>query len=606
MKLRVWQQLMIMVSVPVAFQIAELVALGDLLVHTEDVSSTFVRSKSLLLRYQMAVNSIDSALLKILSIVIPSAPALDLRSLAEGLSRSQSEIISVADLRSEVAYAIAKADAVFADVLELARKAEFVSRNPSIPVRQRLVAIGPELLTAVPAVTSLSKRMIDADAHLTVTAQEEINKWRLIIITVTVSCVVASSVTSILMAAAFITNILSRLRVIEDNAADIAMRKPLRPPLPGDDELADLDQALHETGAQIFERHTKELAILNKAVDVLCSIDKQLRFKAVGASAISAWHFAPDDLLGRSLLTLLPAEDAAKVSPLLSQLKRGTETEFETVVQCGDGQNKEFLWRISKTENGAFYCIARDITERLAVARAKQRLLAVASHDVRTPLSAISSSFALLQAGAYGQLNPVTAETIKGAETNLERLMDLIRDLLELEKLESGKFVLQLGCVSALDVCDLAVQSSAAVAKNANIKIVFFNSDASVLADERRLVQILINLIGQAIKISRTPGEVTVSIRARESSVEFSITASGASFAVDDPDLIFEKFYQTKTPATETSPKSNNLGLVIAKTLVQAHDGEIGAEITGAGDCRFWFTVPTFEAPDELEIEARN
>jgi signal transduction histidine kinase len=596
--------MMIMVCVPVAFLIVELGALGALYVHTQEVSASFVRSKSVLLRYQLLTSTVFSAVLKILSTAVPSAPVLDFQSLEHEIARNQSDVFSGSDLRPEVTYALKEAPEVFAKVLRLVKKSEAVSRDQSIPPRKRVHAVADELMIVVPELQSLSARMSAAQSHLKIAAPAEIRKLRTWIITGTVACTLLTALTSLLMASAFLRNIRSRLQIIEDNAASIAIRKALSPPLEGNDELAALDSALHQTAALIVDKQNRELAIMNKSVDVLCSVDRQLRFTAVGDSARSAWHREPDDLLGLSMLTLMSEEDASKTAIVLEKLQPGTECDFETTLRCGDGEQKDFFWKIIKTDHDTYYCVARDITARRAVERTKQRLIAVAGHDIRTPLSSISSAISLLQAGSYGELASGSAEVLKKTEANLERLMDLIRDLLEVEKLESGKFTLQFACVSALDVCVLAKQAVAPLAERANVKILSTSGDASINADERRVVQILINFIAQAIGSSIPGGNVNLSIIASEKFVEFSIVSDTASISDADRDRFFERFYQPKSTSVraQLSPNRNGLSMTIAKTLTQAHGGTVGLDVKGGtAGCRFWFTIPTFHTPDEME-----
>ena len=131
MKLRVWQQVMVMVFVPIAFLVAELVAVATLCGQYEQVSNSIVQSRSVLLRYQMEMIKVFSALLKISTIVVPSAPAPDFQSLRNDLSRAQMEAeqksnepdtSAGSNLRADVNYAVTNAGSVFADVLRLARK----------------------------------------------------------------------------------------------------------------------------------------------------------------------------------------------------------------------------------------------------------------------------------------------------------------------------------------------------------------------------------------------------------------------------------------------------------------------------------------------------
>ena len=337
-------------------------------------------------------------------------------------------------------------------------------------------------------------------------------------------------------------------------------------------------------------------------VHVMSSFNAQFRFTSVSNSANSVLQFAPRDLIGRSFLTLLSKDDASRLATGLENMPVGSGADFEAVMHCGDGQERDFSWKVSKREDGTYYCIARDITERCIIARAKRRLIAVAGHDLRTPLSAISSSLSLLQSGVYGDLSPGTIERLKRADTNLERLMDLIRDLLELARLESGKLNLQFTCVSALDVCILAMRALAPIAKSAHVRLLAPGSDASIKADERLVLQILISFIALAIRSAHAGSQICLSVSANKRYVEFSVTGDSQDIPREYKNLICEDFSQIKTDsaASESFTKSHCLTLAIARTLILLHGGDLGAKAKIGAGCRLWFTIPAFDV-DERE-----
>ncbi len=175
----------------------------------------------------------------------------------------------------------------------------------------------------------------------------------------------------------------------------------------------------------------------------------------------------------------------------------------------------------------------------------KQRFLAIVSHDLRTPLSSVSvilSSLAAKVTGFFDQAKKI----ILSAESNLDRLMDLIRDLLDLEKLEAGKVVLELNCVSTLDVCNAACDSVEFLAKSMDIKLVRPHGDSAVLGDERRLVRVAVNLLSNAIKFSKRGTSVTVLVTNMGEQTKISVTDCGPGMSIEDQKKVFDKFTQTK------------------------------------------------------------
>ncbi len=173
--------------------------------------------------------------------------------------------------------------------------------------------------------------------------------------------------------------------------------------------------------------------------------------------------------------------------------------------------------------------------------------------------------------------------------------MDLIRDLLDLEKLEAGKVVLDLGAVSSLDVCSAACDSVEFLARSLSVKIVRANKDTVLLGDERRLLRVLINLVSNAIKFSPRGSTVTVSVTDLGSSTEISVSDQGPGIPAEDQELIFEKFRQS---STQSSVKGTGLGLAIAKLIVEGHNGFIGVKSVLQQGSTFYIRIANFDLGD--------
>ncbi len=219
------------------------------------------------------------------------------------------------------------------------------------------------------------------------------------------------------------------------------------------------------------------------------------------------------------------------------------------------------------------------------------------SHDLRMPLSSISNSLGLILAGSKGPINAKQQTSLEKAQANVARLSALIDELIDLERLESGKMVMNLGFTSAYDACQEAVRALKAFAGKQKVIIIEDLEDFGVLADERRLVQVLTNLLSNAIKFSPPRSTVRVSVGLNNEFVEFLIDDEGPGVPDEYKALIFRRFAQTS--ANVSAIKGTGLGLAISKAIVESHGGAVGVKDNNPRGSRFWVRIPRH--PSEME-----
>jgi PAS domain S-box-containing protein len=233
-----------------------------------------------------------------------------------------------------------------------------------------------------------------------------------------------------------------------------------------------------------------------------------------------------------------------------------------------------------------------DVTHRLEVDRMKSEFISTVSHELRTPLTSIRGALGLLEANV---LSPDEAtETIQIARKNTERLVRLINDMLDLEKIEAGKLELRRGPISIAEVCDEALAGVRASAQDAAVTLALSvpTDLAPLIGDRDRLVQVLTNLVSNAIKFS--PRGARVEIRAEAPArdrVRISVVDEGPGIAAAQLHKLFGKFQQLDSSDTRTMG-GTGLGLAISKAIVEEHDGTIGVESSPGSGCTFWFELP--------------
>lgn len=395
----------------------------------------------------------------------------------------------------------------------------------------------------------------------------------------------------------FTTDVLRRLRVIENNARMLAAGMPLAAPQLGSDEIAKLDRALHESSAILLEARRKELAILDNAATVICSFDHRLRFQAVNAASVKLWQYPSADLLGMSLLALLEESTIEQTNRAFQAIADGqNEGELENTVRRQDGTLKNCRWivRWSSTD-GRFFCVVHDVTALRAVQKLKQNFLAIVSHDLRTPLTSVGISLEILRSGKRGPLPQSVSTLVDRAHRSSSRLADLVNELLELEKLEAGKLLLETTNVSAGDICEEAKSGLATMAKMADVQLEGpGEEDVILVADGARIEQVMINLLSNAIKFSPRHSCVTITLTIEGDHAVFRVTDEGPGVPPDQRSIIFERFCQSPT-VPNLAIKSTGLGLAIVKAIVEAHDGVVGFDSELGQGSTFWFKLPIRE-----------
>lgn len=456
-------------------------------------------------------------------------------------------------------------------------------------------AYKPEAVMSVLTFNSLVDRIKAATVRLDNEEPAAIKNMFMQVVLLLIVGFAISCALSFLIAYIFTVDIVRRLATISGNALLVAADKELPPPLVGTDEIAELDRTLHKTDLQLKAFRKKERAILNNTADVVASLDRRLRFSLVGESASRLWGYSTDDLLGRSLLTILSEHSASRVTEEFESIaKSDAIEEVVTIVKCCDGSLKDFLWTVNWSADGQeFVCVAHDITELRKIERLKQAFFSMVSHDLRTPLASVNINISNMTSGVCGPLPEGGARLLSSASSNMQRLTSLVNDLLDLDKLDSERLILDVECISLRDVCEASIEALESMASSAGVELVAPHSDAAVMADERRLVQVVTNLISNAIKFSPRDGKVRVEILRKDDQVEIAVSDQGPGISIESQAGLFEKYKQGPSPASSIV-KGTGLGLAIVKSIMKAHDGEVGVESEMGKGSTFWIRMKEF------------
>lgn len=243
-----------------------------------------------------------------------------------------------------------------------------------------------------------------------------------------------------------------------------------------------------------------------------------------------------------------------------------------------------------------FLVNVQDISERHAIEQMKNDFVAMVSHDLRTPLTSIRSTLDLFSSDAFGEVTDTGKDRLSRAQSNVDKLIRLINDLLDLEKLKQGKMHLVLQPTDLQELVEQSCDLVRAFAERQNIELKIDVPPIEVTVDGERTMQVLVNLLGNAIKFS--PQDSIVSVKAIESNnqVEIRVGDQGPGIPPAKQELVFQRFKQVGD-SKEERKSGSGLGLAISKAIVEAHDGEIGVESEVGKGSTFFIKFPTVTGP---------
>ncbi|CAN5739356.1 hypothetical protein BH10CYA1_BH10CYA1_34650 [soil metagenome] len=223
----------------------------------------------------------------------------------------------------------------------------------------------------------------------------------------------------------------------------------------------------------------------------------------------------------------------------------------------------------------------------------KKDLIGIVSHELRTPLSAIAATLEALSLGVFGELSEAARLKLKIADEEARQLIALINDLLDLEKMDAGKFIMDKAEFQIVDLFEPAKEAVESLAESKNIQVVTESIDDSltIFADRNRMRQAVINLLANAIRLSPQNETVRLSVSKSNGKIEFRIVDHGAKISDELQKKIFDRFIQIDS-ADKGQFRTSGLSLAITKAIVEQHGGNVGViSETGTGNT-FWFEFP--------------
>ena len=355
-------------------------------------------------------------------------------------------------------------------------------------------------------------------------------------------------------------------------------------------------EALDRANRTLAESRAQMQAVLDSAHDPILVVDGDGVVELANQACGKAFGVVGGSLAGTDVSELVPA------------LAGGAQPTGEVQVTRRDGSGfpAEISTGVFEREGRDIsVCILRDVTERHRLDLLKNEFVSTVSHELRTPLTSIRGSLGLITAGAAGTLPDKAKGLLEIAHKNSERLVGLVNDILDIEKIESGRLEFRRDRLEATALVEQAVEANQAYAAQHQVDYridIRPGAALPVLGDADRLIQVLTNLLSNAAKFSPAGTSVEVTVEAAGPQVRIGVRDHGAGIPEAFRNRIFQRFAQAE--GNDSRQKGGTgLGLSIAKAIVERHGGRIGFEAADGGGTRFWFTLPLVAEPPATPVE---
>ncbi|MEH1919899.1 response regulator [Nostoc sp.] len=391
------------------------------------------------------------------------------------------------------------------------------------------------------------------------------------------------------------------LRVAERTAELIRVNQQLQ---------SQLDERQRTQGELRFSQ-ARFARILDIADDAIISINGFQRITLFNQGAEKIFGYSAQEVIGQGLDLLLPqrffqvhrqhvvdfgqspnvARRMGERREIYGRRKDGTEFPAEASIS-----------KIDMREEIFYTVILRDITERKQIERMKDEFVSVVSHELRTPLTSIHGSLGMLASGLLPTDSEQGKRLLQIATDSSERLVRLINDILDIERIESGKAKMEPEICNVVDLIVQAVNVIQPLADKAGVKVSISALSGQVWADSDRIVQTLTNLLSNAIKFSSAGSTVCLGAQQQGDEVLLTVKDTGRGIPTDKLEIIFERFQQVDS-SDSRNHDGTGLGLAICKSIMQQHGGRIWAESALGEGSTFYVTLPLFEVFPNSDLE---
>lgn len=372
---------------------------------------------------------------------------------------------------------------------------------------------------------------------------------------------------------------------------------------------------LKQAELQLMETNSLRKAILDAASIAIISADETGMIKTFNHGAELMLGYSADEMIDKRTPAFVHlSEEVAihaqrlthelgyEIKPgfdaFIARAREGGSDEHEWIYVRKDGSQFPVLLTVSALRNAegavtGYLGIARDISEIKRIDQMKTEFISTVSHELRTPLTAISGALGILVNGLTGHLPDQAMSMIQIAHNNSQRLIHLVNDLLDMEKLVAGKMHFDFQSHRLLPLIQQSIESNAAFAQQYSVTYVLEpdSYDVNVLIDHQRLLQVMANYLSNAAKFSPLNDVVTISVEQHFGIVRVAVKDNGPGIPESFRARLFQKFSQADS-SDSRQKGGTGLGLAICKEIIERMGGNVGADSVVGQGASFYFDLP--------------
>jgi PAS domain S-box-containing protein len=593
------QKGMVLVLVPLCFELLLLAVLANTLLSAERTLSQIDSSRRAVLQLQGFEITLVGAVLTVINSHESRTKQLAALDEMAGLIQSQGRLGNFCENDNpELTAVFGRVTRFSSQMQSVIQTSRRLLADHDMTAMERAEDLPKVVLMArVMELRKICRQIVQIENKVTTAEPHQLEHLRQRLIVAIGLGIAFSFILSFALAGFFTADILNRLRRINDHTRSLVARQSLEPPPEGRDEIAQLERSLYETSMALSDLQRKESAMLDNAVDVICSLDERLRFTGVNSAVARVWQYTPDELLGMSLMNMLEADGQRSTRDAFQQVAAGGGSGVvENHMRSKVGVVRNSQWRVKwSASKEMFFCVVHDVTELRAMEKLRRQFLSMVCHDLRSPIMSIGISLELLSVEEAASFSPDIAADLLRIKASSDGLGELTTEFLVLEKLESGLSVMNNRMVSLNDVCVVAAESVASMAQQAAVEIVLPGGDGTVWADEQRLVQAVSNLLNHAISLDPPGFSVKMAIAVSAGFVTLQIIESSVA-AAGTGALIFEKFRKSQEGSKSGSGSGSEIDfrLAVVKAIIEGHTGKVGAFLDSSGGNCLWIRLPLY------------
>ncbi|MDD5067870.1 MAG: ATP-binding protein [bacterium] len=362
-----------------------------------------------------------------------------------------------------------------------------------------------------------------------------------------------------------------------------------------------LENKITERTRELTVSREKYRKIIDDSHDPILLLDEKKRIIRWNKGAELTFGYSEGEILDRSIDDLLSWENPGIRKGFWNEvLKRKGVKNFVTKATARNRDVLHVNITACEVTGEGVSMIIRDITKEKQIEIMKSEFVSNVSHELRTPLTSIKGAVELIRAGAGGTPSPKQQDFLEIIYHNTIRLIDLISDLLDLSKIESGHMNIEMKMNDMAVIIRNTIKEMLPVAGKKSISIVFNDAGPvpQVLCSEDKMKQVLVNLIGNAVKFSPEQSKISVILEKKENILQVNVADNGIGIEKQYFEMIFDKFQQVDSSSTRMAG-GTGLGLAIARSIMELHKGKIWVESKPGKGSVFSFTLPVQEVKSQ-------